>query len=446
MKATETKFKTLLINMPVRMNAPPNVIPTGIGILANILESEGFRCDVIDLNVYRPVKTSNEIKILLDSIDRDYDLIGLSGMITTLKWQKIIAGMVRTRWPDSCIASGGGLASDFGKTLFEWIPELNVVVVGEGEPHILEIINNLENYRRKTKVFEPRYIENLDFLPGVAWSKFDLETYLHNDIWGKDAQNSSWTSFKMNRSINLISSRGCPYNCNFCDRMTTGGRNYRSSTAERLISDVTDVIELHNVDFIAFLDDNFLTDKNRLKKFLPMIEKMEIAWGCHGRLNDIKEDTAYRLREAGCLYIGFGGESADNSILNRMNKQNNPRQMAKAVGDCKKAGITANCTWIMGYPGETRETLRRTTKFILENELSQRSMFVATAYPGTQFFNEVKGKILSHYETLEDYVVELDDATKIIMNKNGILNYSDMSDEEFMECKGYVESGALEKI
>lgn len=436
-------MNVLLINMPIRVAAAPNILPTGIGLLASLLESQGHMCNVLDLNVIRPEISISHLVNLINSDSNTYDLVGLSGMITTLRWQKIVADQVRRRWPECCLVSGGGLASDFGTTLFEWIPYLNVVVIGEGESHMSMIASDCQTLKGTQTVLGPDIVLDLDNVPEVAWEKFDMETYLSNAIWGIGASNSSWTPFEMNRSINLISSRGCPYNCNFCDRHTTGGRNYRLCSTKRLMQDVEEVLDRFHVDFIGFVDDNFISDKKRLEEFLPLIKGKSINWGCHGRLNEINDDIALQLREAGCVYIGFGGESADPYMLKRMNKKNQVDQMSLAVKACKAAGITPNCTWIMGYPGETRESLRRTAQFIIEHNLSQKSMFVATAYPGTHFFEEVNDKILSVYDSLESYVLDLDDATKVLSHKGKLLNYSSMSDAEFLECREYVERGEL---
>lgn len=439
-------MKVLFINMPIRVNSAPNIVPVGLGILSGLLEDQGHMCNVLDLNVIRPELTAEQLVGLLDLDLESYDCIGISGMITTLRWQKIVGKSVRKRWPNCCLVSGGGLASDFGDRLFEWIPELDVVVQGEGEPFISEIVTNNRSYKGSKSLLGPEIVPLLDDIPGVAWHKFDMETYLGNAVWGVGASNSSWTPFEMKRSINLISSRGCPYNCNFCDRHTTGGRNYRLCSTGRLIKDVDEVIERFDVDFIGFVDDNFLSDKKRLLQFLPLMKEKRMRWGCHGRLNEIDLDLALQLRDSGCVYIGFGGESADPYVLKRMNKKNQVEQMSQAVKACCTADITPNCTWIMGYPGETRESLRRTADFIIEHNLSQKAMFVATAYPGTRFFEEVKDKIFSIYDTLEDYVLDLDDATKVLDHKGKLLNYSSMSDTEFLECREYVEKGELRGI
>lgn len=439
-------MKVLLINMPIRVNAAPNIVPTGVGILARMLEDAGHACDVLDLNIHRPEVTQDQVAGFLRDNEESYALVGMSGMITTLRWQKIVARLVRARWTDCCLVSGGGLASDFGAGLFDWVPELDVVVRGEGEGPLLKLINNIDPFKNSRAVLGPEIFCDLDRLPGVAWEKFDMKVYLGNAVWGIGASNSSWTPFAMKCSINLISSRGCPYNCNFCDRHTTGDRNYRLCSAGRLLRDVNEVIDGFKVDFIGFVDDNFISDKKRLREFLPLIADTGIRWGCHGRLNEVDETLAEALRASGCVYVGFGGESADPDVLRRMNKKNDPAGMSRAVKACQKAGITPNCTWIMGYPGETRESLRHTVRFIRDHGLSQKSMFVATAYPGTQFFTEVQDKILAVYGDLERYVLDLDDATKVLEHEGRLLNFSAMSDVDFQKCRSYIENGELERI
>ena len=442
----EMGLNVLIINMPIRVHAKPNIVPVGIGILSSQAKSLGHSCHILDLNIFRPTLSLNEIEQKLLSFGREFEVVGLSGMITTLKWQKKIASFIRRLFPESLIVSGGGLASDFGNVLFEWVPELDTVCIGEGEEIFPVVLDQRDSLKGSKSILGPEITPYLDKIPAVDWDAFDMETYLSNPVWGTGAGNSSWTPFDSKRSVNLISSRGCPYDCNFCDRRTTGGRNYRLSSSARLMKDVHEAIDRFNVDFIGFVDDNFLADRKRLLEFLPMMKKTGVIWGCHGRMNEVDEKNIPALREAGCVYIGFGGESADENILRRMNKKNSPAQMSKAVKLCQEHDITPNCTWIMGYPGETRESLRKTAGFILAHGLSQKNMFIATAYPGTNLFEEVKERILSVYNSLEAYVLDLDDATKLLEQHGMVLNYSDMPDTEFMECRKLLKAGELEMI
>lgn len=436
----------LLVNMPIRLQAQPNVIPTGLGILAAQLTETGHDCQVLDLNIHRPPLTLTELRARLQEYQQDFGLIGLSGMITTLRWQQQLARLIREIFPQTYLVSGGGLASDFGQRLFTWLPELNGVAIGEGEPLLPAIIQAAREGQPKQQIFGPSLVADLNHLPQVAWHHFAMETYLAHPVWGQGAGNSSWTPFRARRSINLITSRGCPYNCHFCDRITTGGRHYRLTSAQRLLADVNEVSKRFQVDFIGFVDDNFLANQARLTEFLPAMARQQIRWGCHGRLNEIDNELAVRLKDAGCVYIGFGGESADETVLRNMNKKNNPAQMAAGVQVCQRHGITPNCTWIMGYPGEDRAALRRTCRFIIDHGLSQKNMFVATAYPGTTFFEQVKDKILAVYPSLYDYVLDLDDASKTLGRDGKILNYSAMDDAEFLECRQLVAAGELAKI
>lgn len=439
-------MNVLFINMPIRLSAKPNIVPTGVGILTSLIKQMGHNCQVLDLNRFRPALSISQVKEQLLSYSVNFEMVLLSGMITTLRWQQNIARLVREVYPETCLISGGGLASDFDSVMFSWIPELDATVQGEGEPVLPHLIENFASIRGSKRIFGPEIVTDLKVIPPVDWESFDMAMYLQHPIWGSGAGNASWTPFQSKRSINLISSRGCPYKCNFCDRKATGGWKYRIYSAEKILAEVRSVIDRFQVDFIGFVDDNFLSNKARLVDLLPEMEKIGITWGCHGRLNEVDEDLAGRLRRAGCVYIGFGGESADPYVLKRMNKKNKPEEMSRAVRACQKHNITPNCTWIMGYPGETRESLRRTARFILDHGLSQKNMFVATAYPGTNLFEEVKDKIFNVYETLEEYVLDLDDATKFLGRNDRMLNYSEMSDTEFLECRGYVERGELELI
>jgi radical SAM superfamily enzyme YgiQ (UPF0313 family) len=221
-----------------------------------------------------------------------------------------------------------------------------------------------------------------------------------------------------------------------------------------------------------------------------------IRWGTHTRMDEADE-RAYKMAESGCVYIGFGAESADEHTLTLMNKggfilkngitkkkingknYNFPLTMVDAVKNCRKAGIHANCTWIMGYPGERLKHLQTSAAFImwqkefwtegiesgtkdfnrLEDGINQK-MFTATAYPGTEMWNAVRSDLGKHFNIKYDqygdpicdtnfhnYVLELDDATKILNDKDGNpVNFSEMPLDQFLQVREYIDSGQTEKI
>lgn len=486
-------MRITFINMPIRERALPNTPPLGPALLAACARLAGTIPSIVDLNAYRKngkFLTQKESEKLIVRHFKKYgepDIVGLSGMITTLKWQSKIAKAARSLCPDAFIISGGGLATEIKTALLEWVPELDAIAIGEGENIISEIL------RCDRKIFMGQPIKNLDSLPFPAWGFLEedvngfkiFDAYLKRPVWGGDAQNSSAAPFTMRKSMTTVSSRGCPFNCKFCYRGTQGQRNYRARSADHLAKEVRWLIDKYEVDFIGFVDDNFMVDKKRLAELIPLLAPLKIRWGTHGRMDAAADmEKLKMMKKAGCIYIGFGGESAHPEVLKNMGKggqilsrgivkingYNFPETMVEAIKNTEALGIHGNCTWIMGYPGETLEQLKTTVAFIKwQQEIYRdpnsvnKNMFVATAYPGTEMCKHpiVRQKLSENFgvqfhpqtlepirdENLRQYILLLEDATKTLFNKAGKpLNFSAMPDDVFLQAKQYIERGQIFKI
>jgi len=555
--------KVTFINMPIREQAKPNVAPLGPTLLASRLLHYGAEVTIVDLNAYRIEDEAAKKRRLpngrtLSFIESeellgrtfaqvgDQDLIGISGLITTLKWQIEVAKMVRRLQPQTLLVSGGGLATEFRSGLFDWIPELDGVAHSEGDDIILKIafdaklIRNqgiesaeysgkLMPYLRGVVDSRPRFIYdggrpvNLDNLPYPAFDLMQtdvdgaliLERYIQTPVWGTSAVNSSATSFEINRNIATISSRGCPFACRFCFRGAQGERNYGVKSATSLANEMVYYVEKYNVDFVAIVDDNFMVQPERIFDLVPhlkpVVEEYGLSWGTHGRLDEAADlrpgsstcepTIADRLRveamyQAGCRYIGFGAESASPHVLDEMGKggfmlsngtvsKNGfefPRTMVHGIVNTKNSGIHANCTWIMGYPGESLHDLQTSVAFIkwqIENATYgltpgseahdaaagsiNQNMFTATAYPGTEMFDEPRVRELLterfglHFdrvtgtpisdENFLNYVLELNDATKMLVSEdNRPLNFGAIPDDKFIEARNLVDNHQLFEI
>ena len=540
-------MKITFINMPLRETALPNIPPEGSGLLSAIVRKYGGEPYIIDLNAYR-IKDDlskkrgltngrhlnyNEAEQLIHkhlSNVGDQDVIAFSGKITTLRWQEKIAKIVKRLQPDCFLVSGNGLATEIKKGLFQWIPELDGIARSEGDDIILLIGKDVllikeKGWNKAIKsgkispyyageingkhrfIYEGNRPTNLDGIPYAAWDLLESDPYGHNlledyikvPVWGLAANNSSATPFSMKRSLSTVSSRGCPYACAFCYRGSQGERNYGMRSAENIATQIRKYVDKYNLDFIGFVDDNFAVDKRRIDKMVDIFKKYDvdhIRWGTHTRMDEADE-RAYKMAESGCVYIGFGAESADEHTLTLMNKggfilkngitkkkingknYNFPLTMVDAVKNCRKAGIHANCTWIMGYPGERLKHLQTSAAFImwqkefwtegiesgtkdfnrLEDGINQK-MFTATAYPGTEMWNAVRSDLGKHFNIKYDqygdpicdtnfhnYVLELDDATKILNDKDGNpVNFSEMPLDQFLQVREYIDSGQTEKI
>ena len=549
--------KTVFINMPLRETAVPSTLPQGPLLLAtNLRKNYDVYATVIDLNGYRikDEKTKernlpNGRHLTLDEtfalikehfrVHGNPDFVGFSGMITTLRWQERVAKMIREILPDVFLASGNGLATELKTGLFNYIPELDAVARSEGDDVIVKIVYDaclikkvgIESavasgklapyYLGKFKgrhrfLYEGNRPMNLDAIPfaDLDLLKEDvrgnqlLEYYINNPVWGMGANNSSATSFSMKRSTTFVSSRGCPYACSFCFRGSQGERNYGMRSAENIAEEMRLHIKKYNVDFIGMPDDNFGVNYERIRAMKPLLQPLNIRWGTHTRLDEsaglkpnqktggyVFEDPKRvdMMAEAGCIYIGFGAESASPPVLTAMHKggfilQNGmtevmvdgktyqfPRTMIEGIKNCEYAGIHANCTWIMAYPTETLEDLKTSVAFMKwqENFYASRGksldsvnkrMFVATWYPGTtmlqygrvqELLTKVFGITFDPFtkepvcdEKFHQYVLELDDATKIMHDpvSSQPLNFGEMPMDVFLRARDYVDQGEAYKI
>ena len=433
-------MRVLIVNPPIRAQSAPNNVPLGIYHVGNTIRHlrSDYEVKYIDLNAYRPEVGIHRVRQLLSW---EADVLMVSGLLTTYAWQKQIIWMYRAMYPKAKIILGGGLASNLRSKVLEWFP-VDAVCVGEFEPVAGQMLYDLENDNLDT-VYRGKPPKDLDALPGMRWQDVqEIETYIKNPIWGASAANSSFAPFTSERSLSFITSRGCPRACKFCNRDILGGRKHRMRSAKSVVDEAEFLKMTYNIDFLGFIDDNFAVSKSRLKRIAEGLGGIGgFRWGGHPRFDEVDDPVYLKyLHQCGCVYLGFGGESANPEILKDMDKGNKPEQMARVLAYCREAKIHPNTTWMMNWPGETREQIRDTVNFILEHAPENRSLFCATAYPNTALFTMVKDKIWSEFGSLKNYVEQLADATK------PMINYTEMKDSEFWEVVELVKRGEIEKI
>ncbi len=542
-------LKVTFINMPLRQTAMPNTPPEGPLILGAILRQHGAVVSLLDLNAYRikddqatrqglpngrHLTVEEAEQLLLRHLSRsgDQDIIAFSGMITTLRWQEAMAKIVRKHQPATFLVSGNGLATELRQGLFQWIPDLDGIAHSEGDDVMLAIAldaaaikqmgstqaylsNKLSPYLLGEVQDRLRFLyagnrpNDLDALPYGALDLLEQdpdgrnlleEVYIPTPVWGAAANNSSAAPFTMQRSLTTVSSRGCPYGCSFCFRGAQGERLWGVRSGKHLAGQVQQMIERYGIDFVGHSDDNFAVTPKRITDIRDAYAEMgvKIRWGTHTRMDEADE-RIIPMAEAGCIYIGFGAESASDPVLRRMNKggfilkrglepitvdgrpYHVPATMTMAVRNCRDHGIHANCTWIMAYPGETLEDLKTSVAFMqwqltemtrgltpgsteyrIAADAVNRRMFVATAYPGTGMFKDpqARGDLTRVFgiqfdeqgepvcnDALHQYVLELDDATKLLHGPDGRpLNFSAMPDDVFQAARNLVDAGRTEAI
>ena len=416
-------MQILLINAPIRLDAVPSCIPYGLATVATALRRDGFGVEIYDINALRP--TESEILATLQS--KQWDVVGVSGLVTTYGFQKWLIPHLKRLQPQATMVSGGGLATSNGSLLMAKTA-VDVTVQGEGEKTMPELCRALAvggtpeeipgiQWRQNGRIIKNRIRANIadpDTIGFPAWDLLPMEIYLANPIWGDVAGNSS--GFKkdvtVNRSMNVIASRGCPFACNYCYHLFGRG-DYRFRSVAHVITEAKTLVERYQVDFIGFVDDNMMASQQWLLNFCDALIELQLplTWGCHGRVTSARPDVLERMAAAGCIWIGYGIESGSQKILDAMNKKASVARAKQAIIDTRRAGIFPNTTFIFGYPGETVATIQETVDFKRELEIRCGSFF-ATPYPGTPLYRQIRIRIGDE----EAFIASLRNATDFRIN------------------------------
>jgi radical SAM superfamily enzyme YgiQ (UPF0313 family) len=389
-----------------------------VGYISSILKQAGHSVDVLDINCVRLTKIEVERYISISA--SRYDYFGISGIITTYDYQKWLIETIR-KYSSKSIVCGGGCATTVGKLLLK--AGATEIIKGEGENPLLKYIGSTLAYN------------NIDEIPSPDWSSFNMEEYLANPIWGKASGNASNVGIhkdmeNIKRSVNVITSRGCPYSCNFCYDLF--GRGYRQRSVDNVIKELKLLKSEYNVDFVGFVDDNMMVNKKWIFEFCEKMSDLDSLWGCHARVNEVNKEVLEAVYKAGCRWIGYGIESGSQSILNLMNKKVNVDASKRALFATKQAGIYPNTSFIYGYPGESKKTVKETICFCKETEIKP-NFFFATPYPGSKLYADNELKILEKTQGFENFVSKLGEA------KDFVINLTDMSDDKFFKLKNYLE-------
>jgi radical SAM superfamily enzyme YgiQ (UPF0313 family) len=184
----------------------------------------------------------------------------------------------------------------------------------------------------------------------------------------------------------MLTSRGCGSGCSFCLVPQIAGDNFRARTPASVVNELEYIKNRYQVDFVTFNDEIFTYNKKRVLDICSGIKqrRIKVPWDCQTRVDLISKDLLHAMKEANCQLINFGVESANQNILNAIGKGTTVQQNAMAIRMAKEAGISVTVSLVLGYPGETDQTIHQTIDFIKRTEPDDLYLFLATPFPGTQ--------------------------------------------------------------
>jgi len=306
----------------------------------------------------------------------------------------------------------------------------DLVVVGEGERTILNVIDALQGRKTFSDVKGIAYLENgrlvvnerqpliddIDTIPIPAYELFPMDHY-------SLLRMPHITSTE--RCVPILSGRGCTFTCNFCYRMDTG---FRPRSAEGIIEEINLLKKDYSIGYIAFGDELLMSSVRRTEELCRAFlkAKVNIKWDCNGRLNYAKPDLLRLMKEAGCVFINYGIESVDNTVLKNMKKALTYNQIISGVESTLAAGISPGLNIIFGNIGDTWETLKRGVDFLLkyDDHAHMRTIRPVTPYPGSPLYYYAIEKGL--LRDVEDFYEQ-----KHLNSDLVAVNFTDMTDEEF---------------
>jgi len=279
----------------------------------------------------------------------------------------------------------------------DFLQDFDLAVLGEGEETLLDLLYAWEGaaalsevrgvaYREggEVKLSHPRRrVQNLDNLPFPARELFDNDAY-KRFYWERHGYTIT----------SMITSRGCPFNCDFCSQPVFGGQ-FRMRSPGNVVDEVETVLQL-GYHRIWFADDCFTLDRSRLIDICNEIIRrgIRVDWECLSRVDTIDRGLAGKMREAGCVRVFFGVESGNDAVLALMNKRVTTAQASEAVTAAKKVGLQVGAFFILGYPGENDETVLDTVRFASALPLDYLSFTLPYPIPGTPLHERVKDRMV----------------------------------------------------
>ena len=362
--------------------------PIGILSIAAYLAEKGFEVKVADCRV--PAARANEAirKMLLFKPDMAGFTATTSGFIDAYR----IAEALKNADPGINIIFGGVHVSALRGSILENFPCVDYVITGEGEKAMAELaagasLDSIQGlvYRNGSGIKDNGVrtdLCDLDSLPFPAYNM--LEGF------PKTFQPPLF-NYPRFPSATMISSRGCPYQCSYCDR-SVFRKSFRYNSADYLYGQMAFLRKEFNIRHIFFYDDLFTFHRKRIEEFCGLMLKkpLHMTFNCAVRVGHIDDDLLRMLKAAGCWMVSIGMESGDPGLLARHKSNMNLEEVKSAVRSIQRCGIRVKGLFMMGLPGETEQSIRKTADFIETLELDDVNMTKFTPFPGSPIYKTVR--------------------------------------------------------
>ena len=389
-------MKVLLINPPSDneiIGNNPQIIeeerghnpPLGLLFIAGYLERfTDYSVEILDCQVEK--LTYPKIEELLEK--KKYDIVGITVMTFTLLDALKVARIVKKTNKNTRLVFGGPHVHIFPDETIH-LPDVDYLVLGEGEQTFKELLDHIDDTKKlktiRGLVFKENggvvntglrdFIQDLDELPFPARHLTPYRKY---------------SSLLARRTpvTTMMTSRGCPYKCSFCDRPQLG-KKFRARSAQNVVDEMEECVKMGIHEFIIY-DDTFTINKQRVKEICAEIirRKLDIGWDIRARVDSVDESLLEKLKRAGCRGIHYGVESGTTKILKILNKRITIPEIEEAFSMTKKQGIMTLAYFMIGNPTETEEDILKTIEFAKKLDPDFIHLTIFTPFPATKIYLE----------------------------------------------------------
>lgn len=403
-------MKVTLINPPqLNVLDDRQYPPLGLLYLAASLREQGIAVNIVDLASVPP-------EAWPERINDDAGIYGIECFTPSIGHVKTIIGICREKNGGCLTVVGGPHASAVPESALAGTG-CDAVFAGEGEAAFVDFVKQYEKTGRFEPIVRGAQIKDLDALPLPARDLVDLDSYTAT-LYGR-------------KTAGMLTSRGCPYSCAFCDNKGVFGNGVRYRSVESVAEEIKALRERHGYGSVFIYDDIFAIHKKRLARILPVLKAHDLRFLCDGRVNMISRELVRMLYDGGCVKIAYGIESGSQKVLDLMNKKTTVQQCIDAIKMAKDAGIFVKCYFIFGLPGEDASTVEETKRLIELAEPDQANLYTFVPYPGSAIWrNPERFGITITNRDFENYFMISTDGT-------GGVNYriDGLSEDRYFELR-----------
>ncbi len=396
--------------------------PIGLCYLAGVLEKSGVHAKVVNADFNRGEAAFHNSEMTdsyehykavihdadhplwheTDAVINDFqpDIIGFTATTGNVAAALNMSRIAKKINPDTKIIFGGAHPTARPESTLKF-PEVDYIVMREGEQTLLELVRNFDSqdfsgvlgmgYKDDggIKINPPRpLIENLDELPFPARHLLERKGAFPPDAFG-----------------GIFTSRGCPFSCIYCSSHTIWGKRVRYRSVDSVIEEIKRVKKEFRTRHFFFVDDTFSLKMDRARELCDRItgENLDIEWHCQTRVDCVSEELIKKMKEAGCNCVLIGVETGDPESMKKIKKAIDLDKVRAAATLFKKCGMPFNTFFMVGFPWETLDQINNTLSFMKEIDPSDASYAVVTPQPGTELFDIVRSEGLLDAEDKIDW-------------------------------------------